>query len=67
LEKITLDSEEGEGTRDAIGMQRVILEGNLDTDEEFCACFIVWQKALDHVNWTKLLQIMSETGMDWRD
>jgi len=39
--------------------------GNLDVDEEFCACFIVWQQALDHVNWAKLLQI--ETGMDWQE
>jgi hypothetical protein len=62
-----LDFEEGKGTRDAIGMQRVISEGNLDIDEEFCACFIVWQKALDGVNWTKLIQIMIKTGMDWRD
>ena len=45
---------------------RLISEGNLDIDE-FCACFIVWQKAFDHVNWTILLQIMIETGMDWRD
>jgi hypothetical protein len=48
--KITLDFEEGKGTRDAIGMKRVISEGNLDIDEEFCACFIVWQKALDGIN-----------------
>jgi len=35
-------------------------EGNLDIDEEFFACFIVWQKAMDCVNWTKFLQIMIE-------
>jgi hypothetical protein len=45
-------------------MQTVTSEGNLDIDEEFCASFIVWQKTLDHVNWTKLLQIMIETGGD---
>ena len=42
LEKITLDFEEGKGTRDAIGMPTVISEGNLDKDEEFCVCIIVW-------------------------
>jgi len=67
LGKITLDFEEGKGTRDAIGMRTVMSEGNLDKDEEFCAYFIVWQQALDHVNWTKLLQIMIETGMNWRE
>jgi len=30
----------------------------LDIDEELCACFIVWQKVFDFVNWTKLMQIM---------
>jgi len=23
-------------------------------DEEFCACFIDWQKGFDHVNWEKI-------------
>jgi len=34
LGKITLDFEEGKGTRDAIGMRTVMSEGNLDKDEE---------------------------------
>jgi len=50
LEKISLDVER-KGTRDAIGMLRVISEGNLDIDEELCACFIDWQKAFDRLNW----------------
>jgi hypothetical protein len=37
----------------------------LDTDEEFCAFFIDWQKAFDHVNRTKLMQILKETGINW--
>jgi hypothetical protein len=36
-------------------------------DEELCACFIDWQKALDRVNWTKLMQILKGTGIDWRE
>ena len=54
----------GKGTRDAIGMLRIISERNLDTDEELCACFIDWQKAFDLVNWTKLIQILKGTGID---
>jgi hypothetical protein len=46
------------GTRDAIGMLRIISELTLDIDEELCACFIDWQKAFDLVNWTKLMQIL---------
>jgi hypothetical protein len=41
--------------RDATGMLRIILGQTLDTYEEFCACFIDWQKAfwlckLDQIN-----------------
>ena len=34
------------GTRDAIGMMRIIAERTLQIDEELCICFIDWQKAL---------------------
>jgi len=27
-------------------------------------CFIDWQKAFERVNWTKLMQILKETGID---
>jgi len=43
----------GKRTRDAIGMTRIVAERILDIDEELCICFIEWQKAFDHVNWTK--------------
>jgi len=33
-------------------------------DEELCACFIVWQKAFDIVNWTKLKQVLK--AFNWR-
>ena len=32
-----------------------------------CICFIDWQKAFDRVNWTKLMQILKRTGIDWRE
>jgi hypothetical protein len=40
----------GKGTRDAIGILRIISERTLDIDEELCAVFIDWQKAFYHVN-----------------
>jgi hypothetical protein len=55
----------GKGTRDAIGMLRIISEHTLDIDEKLCACFIHCQKAFDCVNWTKLMQTLKETGIDW--
>ena len=32
----------GKGTRDAIGMLRIISERTLEIDEELCVCFIDW-------------------------
>ena len=54
----------GKGTGDAIGMMRIIAERTLEIDEELCICFIDWQKAFDHVNWTKLMQILKISGID---
>ena len=57
----------GKGTRDVIGMLRIISERNLEIDEELCVCFIDWQKAFYRVNWTKLMQILTGTGIDWSE
>jgi len=57
----------GKGTRDAIGMLRIILDQTLEIDEELCVCFTDWQKAFDRVNWTKLMQILKGTGMEWHE
>jgi hypothetical protein len=55
------------GNRDAIGMLRIISERTLEIDEELSVCFIDWQKAFDRVNWTKLMEILKKTGIDWRE
>jgi len=57
----------GKGTRDAIGMLRIISERTLEVDEELSVCFIDWQNAFDRVNWTKLMQILKEIGIDWHE
>jgi len=56
----------GKGTRDAIGMLR-ISEHTLEIDEELSVCFIDWQNAFERVNCTKLMQILKETSIDWRE
>jgi hypothetical protein len=55
-------------TKDTVGMLSIIAERNLNIllDEQVGACFIDWQKTFDRVNWTKLIQILKETGIDWR-
>jgi hypothetical protein len=35
--------------------------------EELSVFFIDWQKAFDRVNWTKLMQILKKTGIDWHE
>jgi hypothetical protein len=57
----------GKGIRDAFGMLRIISERTLEIDEELCVCFIDWQKTSDRVKWTKLIQILKGTGIDWRE
>jgi hypothetical protein len=48
-------------------MLRIISEWTLEIDEELCVCFIDWQNAFDQVKWTKLMQILKGTGIDWRE
>jgi hypothetical protein len=48
-------------------MMRIIAERTLEIDEELCVCFIDWQKEFDRVNWTKLMQILKATSIDWRE
>jgi len=64
---VTCHFRRGKGTRDAIGTMRIISERTLEIDEGLCVCFIDWQKAFDRVNWTKLVQILKRTGIDWRE
>ena len=46
---------------------RIIAERTLEIDEELCVCFTDWQKAFNCVNWTKLMQILKRSGIDWRE
>ena len=39
----------------------------LDVKEEMCLCFIDWQKAFDSVDWTKLLEMLRNIGVNWRE
>ncbi|GFG40244.1 hypothetical protein Cfor_09832 [Coptotermes formosanus] len=56
----------GRVTKHAFGMLKIMLERTSDTDEDVYVCFTNWHKALDRVNWNKLMQILKNTGTDWR-
>ena len=52
----------GKGTRNAIGMMRIIAERTLEIDEKLCICFIDWQKGI----WPcKLGQINADPKQNW--
>jgi hypothetical protein len=44
---------------------RIISQQTLDIGEEFCAYFMEGQKAFDRKNWTKFMQILRGSGIDW--
>jgi hypothetical protein len=48
-------------------MLKIISHCSLDIDKELCLYFIDQQKASDHVNWTKLIQILKQTGTDIKE
>ena len=51
----------GKGTRDAIGMLRIISERTLEIHEELCVCFIDWKQAFD----SQLDQINADPKGNW--
>jgi len=54
-------------TRDAIGLMRIISERVLGVKKEMCVCFMDLQKAFDHVDWNKLLEMLRNIGVNWRE
>src|SRR6218665_4154008 len=57
----------GCGTREAIGVMRMLCERRLEHDKELYICFVDFEEAFDRVKWTKLWHILKTIGIDWRD
>ena len=57
----------GCGTRDAIGVMRVLCERSLEFGNDIYICFIDFEKAFDRVNWIKMMEVLKQIGVDWRD
>jgi Reverse transcriptase (RNA-dependent DNA polymerase). len=67
MEKIQFGFRKGKDSRDDIGVMRIISEMMLDVIKDKFPCFIDWQKAFDRVDWTKLLEILRNIGVNWRE
>ena len=57
----------GKGTRDAIGVLKVLVERSLEHKRDVCVGFVYSEKAFDRAQWTKLLRILKKIGLDWND
>src|SRR6476469_8097283 len=57
----------GCGTRDAIGVMRMIYERSLVFGNNVYICFVDFEKAFDRVNWEKMMKVLQSICVDWRD
>jgi len=46
---------------------RVLYERNLEYTNKVYVCYIDYEKAFNCVDWTKLMTILQNIGVDWRD
>src|SRR6476619_8369155 len=57
----------GCGTRDAIGVMRMIGERSLEFGNNVYICFVHFEKAFDRVNWKKMMKVLQSIDVDWRN
>ena len=57
----------GCGTRDAIGVMRMLCEKSLKHGNDVYVCFVDFEKAFDRVNWVKMFEILKDLHVDWKD
>ena len=46
---------------------RIICERSLEHDQEFNICLVDFDKAFERIRWDKLMEILTKTGVDWRE
>ena len=55
-------------SRDAIAELHCVLYGrNFEYNNEVYICYVDYEKAFVPVDWTKLMMIMQNVGVDWRE
>jgi len=45
----------------------VLYERNLEYNNKVYVCYADYEKAFDRVDWTKLMTILQNIGVDWTD
>ena len=46
---------------------RILSERCIQHDQDLYICFVDYEKAFDRVNWTRLMEVLSAIGVDWKD
>ena len=57
----------GCGTREAIGMIRMLSERSIEHDNDVHVCLVDFEKAFDRVEWVKMMETLASIQVDWRD
>jgi len=61
-----MDSEEELG-QDAIAKMCVITERCIESNQTVYLCFVNYEKAFDRINWKKMMEILKNIGVNWKD
>ena len=67
LSKSQFGFRKGCGTREAIGVMRVICERSIEHGNDVFICFVDFEKAFDRINWVLMLKMLRNIGVDWKD
>jgi len=54
------------GTRELIGVMRMLGERSIEYGIDVYVCFIDFEKAFDRGNWIRMMSILKRIGVDWR-
>ena len=57
----------GCGTREAIGVLKMICERSMEHGNDVYICFVDFEKAFDRVNWVKMMKVLTSLGIDLKD